>query len=41
LCIFAGIARQRWSDRHLPVAAGPAPNAAVADRAVEARTALS
>jgi len=24
LCFFAGIVRQRWADRHLPVAAGPA-----------------
>lgn len=24
LCFFAGLARQRWADRHLPVAAGPA-----------------
>lgn len=24
LCFFAGIARQRWADRHLPVAPGPA-----------------
>jgi len=38
LCFFAGIVRQRWNDRHLPVAAGPAPAGAVAERAVEART---
>jgi len=24
LCFFAGVVRQRWADRHLPVAAGPA-----------------
>jgi glycosyltransferase involved in cell wall biosynthesis len=24
LCFFAGVARQRWADRHLPVAPGPA-----------------
>jgi glycosyltransferase involved in cell wall biosynthesis len=24
LCFFAGVVRQRWLDRHLPVAAGPA-----------------
>jgi glucosyl-dolichyl phosphate glucuronosyltransferase len=40
LCFFAGIVRQRWSDRHLPVAPGPASRRAVTDRAVEARAAL-
>jgi len=24
LCFFAGVVRQRWADRHLPIAAGPA-----------------
>jgi glycosyltransferase involved in cell wall biosynthesis len=40
LCFFAGIVRQRWNDRHLPIAAGPAPDAPVDDRAVEALSGL-
>jgi glucosyl-dolichyl phosphate glucuronosyltransferase len=41
LCFFAGVVRQRFSDRHLPIAAPPAAHRAVADQAVEARAALS
>jgi glycosyltransferase involved in cell wall biosynthesis len=40
LCFFAGIVRQRWQDRRLPIAAGPASAAAVPERAVQPRTAL-
>jgi hypothetical protein len=31
LCFFAGIVRQRWADRHLSTAAGPAVPTRVAD----------
>jgi glycosyltransferase involved in cell wall biosynthesis len=41
MCFFAGVVRQRWNDRHLPIAAGPASQRAAADRTVEARAALS
>ena len=33
LCFFAGVLRQRWADRHLPVAVGPASVAPVAELA--------
>ena len=37
LCFFAGIVRQRWTDRRLPVAAGPASRAAMTGGADRAR----
>ena len=43
LCFFAGVVRQRWADRHLPVAAGPASVKAiraVADPGAQPATAL-
>ena len=40
LCFFAGIVRQRWADRHLAVAAGPASAAAVADAGAQPNAAL-
>jgi glycosyltransferase involved in cell wall biosynthesis len=41
LCFFAGVVRQRWRDRHLPIAAAAAPKGAVDPPAVEVRAALS
>jgi glycosyltransferase involved in cell wall biosynthesis len=38
LCFFAGIVRQRWNDRHLPIAAGPVSEASVDETRVEALT---
>jgi glucosyl-dolichyl phosphate glucuronosyltransferase len=35
LCFFAGIVRQRWKDRHLPVAAGPASQVGPFDPVIE------
>jgi glycosyltransferase involved in cell wall biosynthesis len=35
LCFFAGLVKQRWTDRHRPIAAGPASHAPAADRTVE------
>jgi hypothetical protein len=40
LCFFAGIVRQRWADRHLPIAAGPASAVPRAERVVQTRAAL-
>jgi len=36
LCFFAGLARQRWADRSLPVAKGPATVRAFTERMAEA-----
>jgi GT2 family glycosyltransferase len=41
LCFFAGLVRQRWADRHRPVAAGPASSTRAAESAVEPTAALS
>jgi glycosyltransferase involved in cell wall biosynthesis len=41
LCFFAGVVRQRWADRHLPVAKGPATERAWVEAAAPDAAALA
>jgi len=41
LCFFAGLARQRWADRYLAIAAGPLPRLPVPDPGAQPTAVLS